>query len=133
MLLSRQPEPPVGEDHPPKQRGTDYVRSDEEEQSVADASPQLRYLTRLRAQYGHSFRVRIVSGHPSCEVLLTVHQPIHPRQKGQRIEAEIHVNDKSEAATKAPIHAVNGLGASVPTRIAMARQTRAKTMPPKAR
>jgi len=123
----------IGEDHPPNQRGADYERSDEEEQSVADASPQVRYLTRLRAQYGHSFRMRIVSGHPSCDVLLTVHQPIHPRQKGQRIDAEIHVNDTSDATTKAPIHAVNGLGDSVPTRIAMARQARANTMPPKPR
>jgi len=101
--------------------------------SDANTSPQVSYLTRLRAQYGHSFRMRIVNGHPSCEVLLTVHQPIHPRQKGQRIEAEIHVNDKSEATPKAPIHAVNGLGDSVPVRIAMPRQTRANTMPPKPR
>ena len=133
MLLSSQPEHSIGENHPPEEDGPDYERRDEEEQWVADPSPQARYLTRLRAQYGHSFRVRIVSGHPSCEVLLTVHQPIHLRQKGQRIEAEIHVTDKSDAAMKAPIHAVNDLGASVPTRIAMARQTRANTMPPKAR
>src|SRR6516165_10091737 len=62
MLLSSQPEHSIGENHPPEEDGPDYERRDEEEQWVADPSPQARYLTRLRAQYGHSFRVRIVSG-----------------------------------------------------------------------
>ena len=77
--------------------------------------------------------MRIVSGHPSCDVLLAVHQAIHPRQKGQRTEAETQIRDDSDKTTKPHIHAVNGFAASVPTETAVARQARVRAMTPKPR